>query len=110
MASGSPGRRPPAPPAQAFVACRAIWHNARTGAFIPAGPASHIPVARFPVGIRLSVYAHVTGGRGSYPLDSVLRDPGGGAAWHWRPGQPLDAGDPLMPQRLAFHDLPVAVP
>jgi hypothetical protein len=102
--------RLPAPQAQAFVVCREIWYNPRTGEFMLAGPVSHIPIPRFPAEVRVSVYAHVTGGHGDYPLDFVLRGPGGEAVWHWRPSAPLEHPDPLMPQQLAYHDLLLAVP
>src|SRR5262249_60461245 len=85
-------------------------HSQRPGGFMLAGPASHVPVAPFPVEIRLSVYAHVTGGRGSYPLGFVLRDPGGEGVWHWRPAAPRGPPDPPGPQQLAFHDPLVAGP
>ncbi len=106
------GHRPglPAPQAQAFVVCREIWENTRTREFMLAGPVSHIPIPRFPAEVRLSVYAHVTGGHGSYPLEFVLRDAGGEPVWRWRPAAPLNHPDPLTPHQLAFHDLLVAVP
>jgi len=37
------------------------------------GPASHVPITDFPVVIRLAVYAHATGGHGTYTLDIELR-------------------------------------
>jgi len=45
------------------------------------GPVSHIPIPQFPADIRLSVYAHVTGGHGSYPLTFQLRAADGEAVW-----------------------------
>ena len=100
----------PVPQSQAFVVCREIWENARTGEFMLASPLSHIPVPRFPAEIRLSVYAHVTGGHGSYPLEFILRDPAGESVWSWRPAVSLDHRDPLAPHQMAFHDLMVRIP
>ena len=102
-------RHLPAPQVQAFVVCREIWHNPRTNEFMLTGPVSHIPVAQFPTDIRLSVYAHVTGGHGSYPMEFQLRASDGEAVWAWRPADPLHHPDPLTPQQLAFHELTVSV-
>ena len=65
--------RLPVPQAQAFVVCREVWHNPRTNEFMIAGPVSHVPVPQFPASIRLSVYAHFTGGHGTYNLADELR-------------------------------------
>ena len=102
-------RRLPAPQVQAFVVCREIWHNPRTNEFMLTGPVSHIPIPQFPADIRLSVYAHVTGGHGSYPLTFDLRAADGDVVWRWHPADPLDHPDPLTPQQLAFHELLVSV-
>ena len=102
--------RVPTPQVQAFVICREIWHCQRTGEFMLAGPASHIPITQFPNHVRVSVYAHVTGGHGRYPLDFVLRDPSGEAVWHWRPADEFDHTDPLTPCQLVYYDLLLAVP
>jgi len=67
--------RLPVPQAQAFVVCREVWHNPRTNEFMIAGPVSHVPVPQFPASIRLSVYAHFTGGHGTYNLAEELLPP-----------------------------------
>jgi hypothetical protein len=36
-------RKPPLPMAQAFLACRQIFSDQRTGQFILVGPTSHVP-------------------------------------------------------------------
>ena len=101
--------RLPSPQAQAFVVCREVWHNPRTNEFMIAGPVSHVPVPQFPASIRLSVYAHVTGGHGTYPMEFQLRAADGDAVWSWQPADPLIHTDPLTPQQLAFHELIVSV-
>ena len=57
--------RIPAPQAQAFVACRKICLNPRTGEFLLKGPVSPVPILTFAAEVRLSVYAHVTIGHGT---------------------------------------------
>ena len=73
------------------------------------GPVSHIPIPQFPADIRLSVYAHVTGGHGSYPLTFQLCAADGEAVWQWQPAAPLYHPDRLTPQQLAFHELTVSM-
>jgi len=67
----------PAPQAQAFVVCREIWENPRTNEVMLAGPRSHIPIPEFPASVQVSVFAHVTGGHGQYPMEFLLRGPDG---------------------------------
>ena len=74
-------RRLPAPQAQAFVICREVRHDTQTGEIVLVGPVSHIPIPQFPADIRLSVYAHVTGGHGTYPLAFILRAADGDTVW-----------------------------
>jgi len=100
----------PAPQAQAFVVCREIWENPRTRDVMLLGPTSHLPIPAFPAAVQLSVYAHVTGGHGSYAMEFVLRGPDGDPVWHWTPEGQLVHPDPLTPQQLLFHDLVVHVP
>lgn len=70
---------------------------------------SHVPIPTFPADIRLSVYAHVTGGHGTYLMLFELRAADGDTVWQWTAADPLDYPDPLKPQQLAFHDLLVSV-
>ena len=91
-------RRLPAPQAQAFVVCREITTDPQTGEIIVIGPVSHVPIPQFPASIRLSVYAHVTGGHGTYPMEFQLRAADGDAVWTWQPADPLTHPDPLTPQ------------
>jgi len=102
-------RRIPAPQAQAFVACRKITNDPQTGEIVIVGPVSHVPITEFPAVIRLAIYAHVTGGHGSYPLTFELRAADGEGVWQWHPADPLHHPDPLTPQQLAFHELLVSV-
>jgi hypothetical protein len=102
-------RNLPAPQVQAFVVCRQITHDPQTGEIVIVGPVSHVPIPAFPADIRLSVYAHVTGGHGTYPMLFELRAADGDTVWHWTPADPLDHPDPLKPQQLAFHELLVSV-
>jgi hypothetical protein len=102
-------RRIPLPQAQAFVACRKITNDPQTGEIVIVGPVSHVPITEFPAVIRLAIYAHVTAGHGTYPLQFQLRGADGDAVWQWKPADPLCHPDPLTPQQLAFHELLVSV-
>ncbi len=69
-----------------------------------------MPIPEFPAEVQLSVYVHITGGHGMYPLELVLRDSAGDPVWQWNPPDLLEHADPLEPQQLFFHDLELFVP
>jgi hypothetical protein len=94
---------------QAFVVCREIKQDDRTGEFIIVGPVSHVPITEFPVVILLAVYAHATGGHGTYQLAFELRAADGDAVWRWQPVDPLHHADPLAPMQVTFDELRVSV-
>jgi hypothetical protein len=102
-------RRIPAPQAQAFVACRKITNDPQTGEIVIVGPVSHVPITDFPAVIRLAVYAHATGGHGTYHLAFELRDASGDTVWRWQPADPLHHADPLAPMQITFDELRVSV-
>ena len=103
-------RRIPAPHAQAFVACRKITNDPQTGEIVIIGPVSHVPITEFPAVIRLAVYAHVTGGHGTYPLAFILRSADGDTVWRKDAVSPLHHPDPLMVAQLVFEELRASVP
>ena len=102
--------RLPAPQAQAFVVCRKITNDPQTGEIVIVGPVSHVPITEFPAVIRLAVYAHVTGGHGTYPLAFILRAADGDTVWRKDAVSPLHHPDPLMVAQLVFEELRVNVP
>ena len=69
------------------------------------GPKCHVPIPTFPAEVELSVYAHITGGHGSYDIEITLRDAEGDSVWSWTPPKPLEHPDPLEPQQLLLHSL-----
>jgi hypothetical protein len=101
--------RLPTPQVQAFVVCRQITRDDNTGEFVIVGPVSHVPIPTFPAEIRLAVYAHATGGHGTYTLDLELRAAAGDVVWRWRPVDPLHQPDPLVPTQVAFSEVRVLV-
>jgi hypothetical protein len=100
----------PPPQVQAFVVCREIRQDDETGEFILVGPVSHVPIPQFPASIRVSVYAHLTGGHGDYVIELQLRDAEGDAVCQWQPADPLTHPDPLTPAQLAFRAVTIEVP
>ena len=101
--------RIPAPQAQAFVACREITQDDRTGEIVITGPVSHVPIIEFPADIRLAVYAHATGSHGTYRLAFELRDAEGDTVWRWQPVDPLHHADPITPMQVTLNELRVSV-
>jgi hypothetical protein len=102
-------RNLPPPQAQAFVVCREITRDTQTGEIVIVGPVSHVPVTQFPVVILLAVYAHATGGHGTYQLAFELRAADGDTVWRWQPVDPLHHADPLAPMQITFDELRVSV-
>ena len=102
--------RLPAPQAQAFVVCREIREQSDPYEVVLLGPKCHVPIPTFPDEIELSVYAHITGGHGTYDIEIILRDPEGDSVWSWTPPKPLEHPDPLEPQQLLLHGLDIFVP
>ena len=102
-------RNVPPPQVQAFVVCRQITRGTRTGEIVIIGPVSHVPVTQFPVVILLAVYAHATGGHGTYQLAFELRAAAGEVVWQWQPVDPLHHADPLVPMQVTFDELRVSV-
>jgi hypothetical protein len=98
------------PLAQAFVVCRTVYQDRRTGEFLLVGPFNGVALHSCPAGFRLSPYAHLTGGRGTYDLALELRDAGGEAAWGWRWPEPISHTDRLEPYRVSLHDAVVEFP
>ena len=74
------------------------------------GPVSHVPITEFPAVIRLAIYAHVTGGHGTYPLAFIHRAADGDTVWRRDAASPLHHPDPLMVAQLVFEELRVSVP
>ena len=103
-------RKPPLPLAQAFLACREIFSDQRTGRAILVGPTGHVPLTQFPAHVRLSIFVEFTGGRGSYQPRLCLRDAADEVVWGWTAETPLEHADPLLPHQVTFHDLTLAVP
>jgi hypothetical protein len=103
-------RKVPLPLAQAFVVCRTVYQDRRTGEFLLVGPFNGITLHYFPSGFRLSLYAHLTGGHGTYDLALELRDDEDQAVWGWQLPEPIRHDDPLLPHRISLHDVVVAFP
>jgi hypothetical protein len=103
-------RKPPLPLAQAFLACREIFNDQRTGHAILVGPTSHVPLPQFPAHVRLSIFVEFTGGHGRYQPRLCLRNGAGEEVWGWGAEEPLEHSDPLLPHQVTLHDVTVAVP
>src|SRR5262249_51893449 len=103
-------RRLPLPMATSFVVCKDIYRDQRTGTTILVRPTSHVPLAKFPADVRVSVYAHLPGGHGRYQLTLCLRDSADEVVWQWSPAEPLLHDNPLFPHEVTFHDLVLTVP
>jgi hypothetical protein len=103
-------RKPPHPLAQAFVLCRMIYEDRRTGEILLVGPFSGIELNFFPAGYRFALYSQLSSGHGSYRLGLQLRDAELEVRWSWQWPEPQHIEDPLEPFRVILHDLIVPFP
>jgi hypothetical protein len=96
-------RKPPLPSAQAFVVCREVYEDVMTHEFLLVGPFSGIHLSSFPAGFRFSLFAHLTGGHGTYRLGLELRDDDGDTAWKFDWPDPIHYPNPLEPYRISLR-------
>jgi hypothetical protein len=104
-----PGQLPP-PRAQTFVACRVIYEDRRTRECILVAPFGGLALSFFPGRFRLSLYADLCGGHGTYELALELRDEELEAVWDWRLPEPIRYEDPLEPYHFILHDAVLEFP
>jgi hypothetical protein len=93
----------PSPRAQSFVVCEAIFEDRRTHKCILVGPCGGLALGFFPAGFRLSLYADLCGGHGTYELALELRDDDLEVVWGWRWPEPIRHDDPLEPYHVILH-------
>jgi hypothetical protein len=103
-------RRIAPPLAQAFVVCREIVEDCRTHDFVLIAPFSALQPPGFPVACRLSIYAHLTGGHGSYAITLQLRDCDDTQVWVWDCPKPIRLDDPLAQHRFTLYDAVLEFP
>jgi hypothetical protein len=102
--------RLPLPVAVSFNVCFAIRTDPRTGLLQLDSLFYHWPITDFPAAVRLSVYALLTGGHGSYQLCLTLRNADDNVVWKWQPPALLEDVNPIFPRVVKFLDLVVNVP
>jgi hypothetical protein len=105
-----PQRRITLPLAQAFVVCREIFEDCRSHEFVLIAPFSGLSMSAFPANFRMSIYAHLTCGHGSYALALQLRDAGDRATWLWDCPKPILLDNPLSQHRFTLHDARITFP
>jgi len=105
-----PERLMPLPMAQAFVVCREIFEDCRSHDVILVAPFSGLTLPAYPGPLRLSVYAHLTGGHGVYQMALELRDGDDQVAWRWQAPVPLRYDEPLRSHRLVLYDAILHIP
>jgi hypothetical protein len=100
----------PPPLAQAFVICRQIYEDARTHEFILIDPLNRLVLPVTPTHVTVSLYGHLSGGRGLYQMHVQLKDSDDEEAWAWTVPTKVDIPDPLEPHQIALYDLSVKIP
>jgi hypothetical protein len=103
-------RRIAPPLAQAFVVCREIVEDCRSHDFVLIAPFSALQAPKFPFAYRLSIYAHLTCGHGSYALTLQLRDGDDQQLWVWDCPKPIRLDNPLVQHRFTLYDAVLEFP
>lgn len=90
----------PEPICTAFLVCREVATDPRTGEAVliglPMGHAHH----RFPTAARVGFFARLTDARGEYEIEVLLQNGDGETVWRDGPPGPQEMNDPLF-----YHDV-----
>jgi hypothetical protein len=105
-----PHRRGTLPIAQSFVVCRDIIEDCRTHDFVLVAPFGSLTGAAFPAAFRMSTYAYLTNGHGSYGLTLEMRDSEDQVQWTWKSPKPIQLESPLVRHQFALYDLVLNFP
>jgi hypothetical protein len=102
----------PVPEAQAFIVCRRIIEDGRTGDYLLVAPVTRISLPRsaFPIQLRTDAYAVISSAHGHYELSLALQDADGETIWNWQPPGGVSQPNPLRPHELGFYDLLLPLP
>jgi hypothetical protein len=103
-------RMPPLPLAQAFVVCRDIIEDCRSHDFVLIAPFSAAHAVSFPCSFRMSIYAHLTCGHGTYALRLELRNGDDQVLWAWDCPQAIRLDNPLAQHRFTLYDAVLEFP
>jgi hypothetical protein len=103
-------RRIAPPLAQAFVVCREIFEDCRSHDFMLIAPFSGLQAPAFPAATRLSIYAALTCGHGSYALTLQLRDGDDQPQWAWDCPKPIRLDNPLVQHQFTLYDVVLEFP
>src|SRR5687767_4025552 len=104
------GRNPPQPSPQAFLLCREIVQDRKTGKNVLITPFWQITLPAFPVAYRLSIYLLLTGCQGTYRIALQLRDDEGYVAGEYPAPQSMRHNDPLIPHTICWQDIAMKFP
>jgi hypothetical protein len=95
---------------QAFLVCRKVYEDRYSRGFVLVEPAHSVALPAFPAGCCLSLYVHLVGGHGVYALALELRNTAGEQVWRYQWPEPIRYTDPLVPCRVALHDVVIPFP
>jgi hypothetical protein len=101
----------PRPTVHAFIPCRDLFQDVRTGEYILVGPFDHkLAAPHFPTSHQFAIYGMLSEVRGTVFLELCLMDSEGQLIW--RDPQPdlMPSEDLLQTYRLRFHYVTIPVP
>ena len=103
-------RMAPLPIAQAFVVCRDIIEDCRSHDFVLIAPFCAVQAVEFPGSFRMSIYAHLTCGHGSYAIALQLRNGADEVLWAWDCPRAIRLESPLAQHRFTLYDAVLKFP
>jgi hypothetical protein len=89
-------RKPPTPVSKAFLICREIWQDQRTGDTMLLGFVRHVQAMQYPFPVQLEVFTRWTSAHGKYVVTLQLQDLAGNVVSQNVLPTEFDMPDPLQ--------------
>ncbi len=98
---------PPVPISKAFLICRQVLDDPKTGEPVLVGLPQGVIANSFPSGQPLGVFARWTSAHGDYRVEVQLQTAEGAVVWRDGPPEPWPMRDPLRIYDLKLNLIPV---
>ncbi len=98
------------PIVQAFLVCREVLKDIRTGDHILLGPTTHLRLQQFPCRVAVMGFLQMVEAHGRYTLSASLQDSDGEQVWSWSMNEPLYHPEPLFIHQVVFGEWILSFP
>jgi hypothetical protein len=103
-------RKPPTPVSKAFLICREIWQDQRTGDTMLLGFVRHVQATSYPFAVQLEVFTRWTSAHGKYQVTLQLQDLAGNVVSQMALPTEFDMADPLQAFDLILGHIQLEFP